>query len=217
MKQQQIATIVSVAVHGGLMAAITGIAASSVLPVNTVTIDFTINRPQTVQPSPQVFQAEPAHTKAVRPLPTKEESFPDTSEETTEEDTAEYAVEETTAPEGKPGQSIAVVPSAPQQDSGQIIEKERQKYLKEQFEYIRQVIYRKASYPSIAIQMNLTGTVFLSFCVREDGGVEMVDIIKSSGTSILDNDAVSTIKRAAPFPRPPIRVVVKFPMEYRLE
>jgi len=53
--------------------------------------------------------------------------------------------------------------------------------------------------------------------VREDGGVERIEILKGSGASILDRDAVATIRRAAPFPRPPVRVIVKFPLEYRLE
>jgi protein TonB len=217
MKRQQVAAIVSVAVHGGFIAAFTGIAAFSVPYVNTVTIDFSMDKTQPVQSTPQALPAEPPHKKAISRAAVKEESFPDTTREEISNDTVEFSDEDPGEVEDSAVQSVSVEPAVAPLDTGLIIEKERRKYLKEQFEYIRRIIYRKAEYPSIAIQMNITGTVFLSFCVSEDGGVEKVDIIRSSGALILDRDAVSTIRRAAPFPRPPVRVVVNFPMEYRLE
>jgi protein TonB len=151
-------------------------------------------------------------------LPVKEEEeFPDTIAEDAAADTAQFADAESSGVDNQPVRVASIGPMGTPQDSGQVLEKERQRYVKEQFEYIRDIIHRKAVYPPVALEMKISGTVFLSFCVREDGGVESIDILKGSGASILDRDAVATIRRAAPFPRPPVRVVVKFPLEYRLE
>jgi len=191
---------------------VAGITAFSVPGLHTLTIDFSLEKAR-VAPEPEPSAPKPLPRKMRRPPPppVKEAaSFPDTTPADTAADTAEFA-------EDRPVQVASTGSAAAPQDTGLIREGQRQRYLKEQFEYIRDIIYRKAVYPPAAIDMTITGTVLLSFCVREDGGVGSIDIVKGSGAPILDRDAVSTIRRAAPFPRPPVRVVVKFPMEYRLE
>ena len=221
MKYQKRATIVSLAIHGVFITAVTGIAVFSVPAARTLTIDFSIEKSPVIQPAASTVslpEPTPRHTRRPAPLPVKEEEeFPDTIAEDTTADTAQFAYAESSGVDDQPVQVASIGPIGMPQDTGQVREKERQRYLKEQFEYIRDIIYRKAVYPPVALEMKISGTVFLSFCVREDGGVESIDILKGSGASILDRDAVATIRRAAPFPRPPVRVVVKFPLEYRLE
>ncbi len=221
MKLQRRAALISLTIHGVFIAAVTGIAAFSVPAMHTLLIDFSIEKSPVMEPaaSPILPPPEPTprQTRRPAPLPVEEEAFPDTTIEDDFADTAQFADAKSSGEDDQPVQVTSINAAGIPQDTGQVREKERQRYLKEQFEYIRDIIYRKAAYPSMAIEMNITGTVFLSFCVREDGGVEGIDILKGSGASILDRDAVATIRRAAPFPRPPVRVVVKFPMEYRLE
>ncbi len=222
MRLQRRAALLSIAIHGVFIAAAASIAAFSVPALRTITIDFSIEKSPATQPAP-VAPPQPALRKSPRPapMPVKEENyFPDTTAKETgsDADTMQFADAGSGEAEEQPVLIASIgTMTPPQPDTGRMRETERQKYLKEQFEYIRDIIYRKAVYPSMALEMKITGTVFLAFCVREDGGVENIGILKGSGASILDRDAVSTIKRAAPFPRPPIRVVVKFPIEYRLE
>ena len=221
MNHQRSAALLSLAIHGVFIAAVAGITVFSVPAIRTLTIDFSIEKsPEMPVTAPKVStpQPPPRQTRKPAPLPIKEEdAFPDTTTEDDTAENAEFAEAEANGAGDEPIQVASIGPAVVPQDTGQVREKERQKYLKEQFEYIRDIIYRKAVYPAMALEMKITGTVFLSFCVREDGCIESIDILKGSGASILDRDAVSTIKRAAPFPRPPIRVVVKFPLEYRLE
>jgi protein TonB len=217
VKRERSAALLSLLIHGVFIGIVAVIAAFSVPALRTLTIDFSIEKSQVI-PSPSratLPESHPHKTRRPPPPPIKEEmSFPDT----TAEDCADDSVEFTDEKSGEAGdQAASIDPAGTPQDTGLIRENQRQRYLKERFEYIRDIIYRKAIYPSTAIEMNITGTVFLSFCVREDGDVENVDIIKGSGASVLDRDAVSTIRRAAPFPRPPVRVVVKFPLKYQLE
>jgi periplasmic protein TonB len=98
-------------------------------------------------------------------------------------------------------------------ESGQKQKLEKQ-YLSEQFQYIAKIIQKNTKYPVLAEEMGITGTVFMNFIVNMDGAVSEIDIIKSSGFEILDRDAEKTIIRSAPFPRPPIRVKLQFPLQY---
>jgi protein TonB len=221
MKYQGRAALISLTIHGVFIGAVTGIAVFSVPAMRAIAIDFSIEKSAVMDPpalpAPPPEPA-PRQTRRPAPLPVKEvEAFPDTAMQDSTADIAQCAEAESSVVADQPVQVASIGPIGIPEDTGKVREKQRQRYLKEQFEYIRNVIYRKAVYPSAALEMKITGTVFLSFCVREDGGVEKVGILKGSGASILDRDAVATVKRAAPFPRPPARVIVKFPMEYRLE
>jgi protein TonB len=220
MKYQKRATLVSLTIHGVFIAAVTGIAAFSAPAARTLTIDFNIEKSPVIQPAVSTVPVPGPALHARRPAPPpvkEEEKFPDTTAEDIIADTAQFTDAEPSEVDNQLVQVASVGAIGMPQDTGQVREKQRQRYSKEQFEYIRELIYRKTVYPPMAIEMKISGTVFLSFCVREDGGVESIDVLKGSGASILDRDAVATIRRAAPFPRPPVRVVVKFPMEYRLE
>jgi protein TonB len=220
MKYQRRAALISLTIHGIFIGAVTGIAAFSIPAPRALAIDFSIEKSPSISPALPAPEPEPTPRQSRRPAPLpvkEEEAFPDTATQNSATDIAQFVEAESSGIDCQPIQVASIGPAGIARDTGKIREQERQRYLKEQFEYIRNIIYRKATYPLLALEMNITGTVMLSFCVREDGGVENVGILKGSGASILDRDAVATVKRAAPFPRPPARVTVKFPMEYRLE
>lgn len=101
--------------------------------------------------------------------------------------------------------------------SGGGLERQRARYLAEQFAYIRDIIHRQLVYPKRARREGLSGVVRVSFVIQENGAVDSVRILGSSGYEILDTSAVEAIRRAAPFPRPPVRAELRMPIFYRLD
>ena len=65
---------------------------------------------------------------------------------------------------------------------------------------IKQRIESCRRYPDWAKRQGFQGLTYLTFTVLSDGKARDIKIIHSSGFSILDNEAVFTIKRACPFP-----------------
>ncbi|MDD2851813.1 MAG: energy transducer TonB [Desulfuromonadaceae bacterium] len=91
------------------------------------------------------------------------------------------------------------------------------KYLKEHFNYIRERIMKRLDYPPVARRMEWTGRVVLAFVVNRDGGVHSVHVKESSGYAVLDNSAMDTVKRVAPFPKPPVVAEIVMPVHFRLQ
>ncbi|PKN17248.1 MAG: hypothetical protein CVU71_17100 [Deltaproteobacteria bacterium HGW-Deltaproteobacteria-6] len=96
------------------------------------------------------------------------------------------------------------------------IEQSRAVYLKEHFVYIRDKITGSILYPEIARKMGWRGQVRIAFVVCEDGGVRDVRVIDGSGFSMLDRNAIDTVKNVAPFPKPPVRAEIRMAVTYRL-
>ena len=92
----------------------------------------------------------------------------------------------------------------------------RMGYLKANFSYIRDMITRKIIYPETAREMGWQGKVKVSFVISSDGFVRDVQILQSSGIDILDKNAVETVKKASPFPRPPVAAQLIIPISYKL-
>jgi len=107
---------------------------------------------------------------------------------------------------GVPGGSI----------KGGSVENAKRLYLKEHFAYIRDMIMKYVSYPHVARKRGWTGKVVVSFIVSEKGLVNDIRIVESSGFPILDNNAIETIKKAAPFPKPPVRAELVMPIVYKI-
>ncbi|MGE5305999.1 MAG: TonB family protein [Alphaproteobacteria bacterium] len=85
---------------------------------------------------------------------------------------------------------------------------------------IRQSIESEWQYPEMALRYGLQGKLALEFTILGNGQLEGLRLIRSSGSSLLDNEALRAIKAAAPFPpipswiRPnPLRISAT--MEYR--
>lgn len=77
---------------------------------------------------------------------------------------------------------------------------------------IRDKIEDARYYPPEARRQKLEGKSAVSFEIAEDGSIKTVSITSSSGNELLDNAALETIKRAAPFPyyEGPINLALKF-------
>jgi TonB family protein len=92
----------------------------------------------------------------------------------------------------------------------------RAKYLKANFLYIRELINKKVSYPIEARQKEWEGKVKLAFIILTDGSVRGIQLMQSSGYSILDKSAVEAVKNASPFPKPPAEAQIVIPIVYKL-
>ncbi|HEY1545252.1 MAG TPA: energy transducer TonB, partial [Xanthobacteraceae bacterium] len=68
---------------------------------------------------------------------------------------------------------------------------------------IVQQIERHKSYPDAARKRGETGEVELAFSIDREGHVLSSRIVKSSGHATLDEETLTTVRRAAPFPTPP--------------
>jgi protein TonB len=75
-------------------------------------------------------------------------------------------------------------------------------------------------YPYMARMNHWEGKVVLRAVIRDDGQVLMVDVQESSGRSILDNDAIETLRKASPLklehPLGKPQVAILMPISYSL-
>lgn len=68
---------------------------------------------------------------------------------------------------------------------------------------IRDKIEGAKVYPRMARHQELEGKTTLRFRVTSQGQVEKIEIVESSGFFLLDDAAISAVRRAAPFPYVP--------------
>ena len=110
-------------------------------------------------------------------------------------------------------------PSESKKQTGNIDKRQSQElYLREKLSIISSLVQKQISYPPLARKMGWEGRVVVCFTLYPDGRLENLHIEKSSGYDLLDKNAIDTVKRVAHlFPKPPIEVVVKLPISYRLE
>lgn len=64
---------------------------------------------------------------------------------------------------------------------------------------LRQAIQMTWIYPNEAVARRLEGKVGLKFRINKDGSTERVEVVQSSGYTVLDEAIVSAIKLASPF------------------
>jgi protein TonB len=75
---------------------------------------------------------------------------------------------------------------------------------KDYFEMLNLRIHSFKEYPESAKSRRLEGRVRVQFVVLKDGTLLDIKILKSSRHRKLDEAAIAAIKRAAPFPKPPV-------------
>lgn len=68
------------------------------------------------------------------------------------------------------------------------------------FNKIKQSIELQWEYPEVALRYGLQGRLALEFTIISTGQLDRLRIIRSSGSQVLDDEAVRAIKAAAPFP-----------------
>jgi protein TonB len=80
---------------------------------------------------------------------------------------------------------------------------------------------RYKRYPSEALSRGEHGVVRLAFSVDRNGGVHLARILHSSGSHLLDHEALSLVARAAPLPPPPAelpgaQIAIVVPIRYNI-
>ncbi|MEN8133984.1 MAG: energy transducer TonB [Thermodesulfobacteriota bacterium] len=110
------------------------------------------------------------------------------------------------------GGQLASATNTPSTEKGLI----KELYVKANFHDIKDNIQKGISYPRIARRMGWEGRVIVSFVVGKNGKIQDVHIVESSGFAALDKNAIATIKKAAPYPCPPVRAELVVPVVYRL-
>ena len=68
------------------------------------------------------------------------------------------------------------------------------------FTKIKQLIESHWEYPEVALRYGLQGRLALQFMIGANGQLEQVRLVRSSGSQVLDEEAVRAITAAAPFP-----------------
>jgi TonB family protein len=84
-----------------------------------------------------------------------------------------------------------------------------------QWSAIQAAIERTKNYPRLARERGIQGVVHLRFRIDSAGGVETVEVVKSSGYEILDTASVRAVYRAAPMPL--VQGWIEVPIAYVLK
>ncbi|MBM9615522.1 energy transducer TonB [Desulfobulbus rhabdoformis] len=84
------------------------------------------------------------------------------------------------------------------------------------FNAVRKKILNNLRFPSTARKLGLSGKIVVSFVLKTDGHVEAINVVTSSGHAILDRAVVATIRRIAPFSKPPVRAQLMLPIVFHL-
>jgi TonB family protein len=79
---------------------------------------------------------------------------------------------------------------------------------------IRARIEKLKRYPVLARRRGIEGKVVVAFTITKQGEVKEAVITRSSGFALLDKAALNSVRKAAPFPYLPDRIVV--PIVYKL-
>ena len=86
---------------------------------------------------------------------------------------------------------------------------------------VRSKIEQHKIYPRRASLRQVQGTVIIHFIITLEGIIKGVDVVQSSGFTVLDQAGLKAVKDASPFPRPPVEffqtaVSIKVPIVFEL-
>lgn len=157
---------------------------------------------ETVQPSPQLPLVKEAKViEEIKPQPQIKEAIIDTPHET---------------PQRVAQIEPKITPPTPQPIIPQVNVEEQ--YLDDHLSTIRDVLVKYRKYPSQAVRLKQEGTLRVTFRLKQNGEVEDVRVLSSSGYEILDGDALLLIQKSAEyFPKPPKTVRITVPLNYALK
>lgn len=189
----------------------------------------------TQKKSPLPQQPKKAISQAPPPLPDKKLSqltaTPPTKEEPlqSQAEDIKIAIAQKEASEEKlsdnasaqPAQQLpdkinTVLPQKSPEPATKTIAVMREHYIKENYALIQNSIQKMIHYPRMARKMGWEGKVVVCFEICKDGHIENMRIIESSGSKVLDKNALEAIKQAAPFSMPPAKAELTVPVIYRL-
>jgi len=90
--------------------------------------------------------------------------------------------------------------SAGSRDTGPVSLNTRDPIYVSYFNKIKHSIELQWEYPEVALRYGLQGRLSLEFAIASNGQLERLRILRSSGSQVLDGEALRAIKAAAPFP-----------------
>lgn len=85
----------------------------------------------------------------------------------------------------------------------------------EQWQLIQAALDKAKTYPRLARERGIEGTVLVRFRVLPSGEIDGVNVVKSSGAEVLDEASVRTVYRAVPMPY--VKGWVEVPLVYELK
>jgi protein TonB len=147
------------------------------------------------KPDPEVQREElpaPNPEVALAPEPPKPETKPAPTE-------SQVAAPVTSAPQ-IPKADRAAIAAAPTQAQASATDSNAVPAWKRQ---VVALLERKKRYPAAARARGEKGSAQLAFSIDRKGRVVAARIVKSSGSSALDGEALELVRRAEPFPPPP--------------
>jgi protein TonB len=219
-------SLISIVLHGGVVCALASAGATLSKTPPPLVIDFSIN--ETLQEVVQTQQV-PMHQEPVpmEPLPQvdtkefKEMEFIEPEPLVAIADTSQHRPPPAPKKQFRPKKIPRLVALPPtsagvQKDTAAKKVSAQEHYIKANFAYIKDAVQLKTRYPGIARRMGWQGKVLLSFIINTNGHIEDIRIVKSCGFKALDKNAVDTVKRCAPFPKPMARAKLTLPVTYRL-
>lgn len=93
-----------------------------------------------------------------------------------------------------------------------------EQYLENHLSTIRDILVKYRKYPSQAARLKQEGALKVTFRLKQNGEVEDIRVVSSSGYEILDEDALALIQKSAEyFPKPPKSVRITVPLNYTLK
>ena len=187
-----------------------------------------VNQQKTTQKQPVTSDSTPllpkTQPKSSSPLKIQRElmvkrkitSPPSAKTDTVQESRAEDVEEPALPPPPQPEvSSIAPLPLPPENTESP--EKVQERYLKANLEGIRKKIVNNLRYPAIARRQGWKGQVQVRFTILPSGQVDNIQMLTSSGYSLLDREALKAIEVAAPFPVPAAVASITLPVTFELK
>jgi len=108
-------------------------------------------------------------------------------------------------------------PTSPLTDESRRLALE-ESFLTKRLSVISNIVQRHINYPPIARRMGWEGRVIIGFILEPNGDIRDLKVLKSCGYEVLDKEALDAIRRSyKDFPKPPVSVAIKLPINFRLE
>jgi len=178
---------------------------------------------QTVPPSKEETKGQTVEHpgQGERPLQAKEISQKPASQEREGKDPQAQTNKSVESPSRPTSSSTQTSPyptesSKLTDESGRVALEES--FLRERLSVISNIVQRHINYPPIARRMGWEGRVLIGFVLEPDGDIRDLKVLKSCGYEVLDKEALDAIRRSyKDFPKPPVSVVIKLPINFRLE
>jgi periplasmic protein TonB len=187
-------------------------------PLQTIRLDFNMLDQQVTTPMPKaeekVAEAPPT---APKPEPVQEK-IKQPSPKPVKRTPSVAAVQPLPAPvaetqaAAETSQEQVAVPPAPATPAVPADEV----YRRANFSTIRDSILANLQYPMLARRKGWSGKVEIAFLIKPDGHISELRIEKSSGYSVLDEQAMDAIRRSAPFTPPRIAALLVMPVTFQL-